>query len=1008
MVTLEPAVARVSSPAFVGRGEELGRLRTGLAAASAGRPGMVLVAGEAGVGKSRLIERFAEQAERSGAEVVVGAAAPLTSGLGALPYGALLQARLIGDQQESGVGGVSDELARVLDELAAQPPAGTQPYGAEAGRGRLFERLSVLLDRLSQQAPLVLVLEDLHWADAGTLDFLAYQLRGLRRQRLLLVGTYRLEDPGERLLGWLAEARRSRLVGWLELARFTQAEVAELLVGLRSGPVDSRVVVEVFDRSEGNAFFAEELYAAGVGTGAKRLPRLLREVLLARVRGLSPAAQRLLAAMAVILSAGPACHPLLSAVLGGPDDELVGALREAIGCGLVQVRPPDELGQEMYGFRHALAQEAVYHELLPGERARLHEACARALSTVPDCPRPRVVRFPGEPAEHWYRAGRPAEALGWTLRAVDAAERLYAYAEAARSCERALQLWDQAPDTAAGTGTDRIGLHMRAARAWENAGDEDRSLPHVDAALGEVDPAADPVRAGLLHQLRSWYHTDVAEVLAAGREAVRLVPAEPPSAERAQVLWAHGRNLATRTSQYTEAEAVLQEALTAARRAGSRPDIARAMASLGYLQAATGRTDAGVALLREACASTGWRAEDGWGLSMAQGLLSETLARANRLDEAARVAMGGWKTQCTNLGLREHRYAYGLLGTTVEALFELGRWADAARICEARAQRPVSVSTVAMQLSVAELEVARGQRDAALARLDDVGQLCPSTPRYRRELGQRRAELLLWLGRPDEAVAEVGLVLDAVAGTGQERLAGWVACQGMRAIADVAELAWARRDPTAAAEVRGAADALIERVTGLAQDPFAAENPLRATAPAERALWEAERCRLAGTPDPACWKAAVEAWQRLGRPYRVAYCRWRQAEALLAAGDTRRAADALRAAHTSAVELGAAPLRAEIESLALRARISLSAAEPRSAAPVRPYDLTDRELAVLRLLAAGQTNREIGQQLFISPKTASVHVTNILRKLAVRDRVQAATVAVRSGLVDLTIPLDEG
>jgi len=133
----------------------------------------------------------------------------------------------------------------------------------------------------------------------------------------------------------------------------------------------------------------------------------------------------------------------------------------------------------------------------------------------------------------------------------------------------------------------------------------------VDAALGAVDPAADPVRAGLLHQLRSWYHTDVAEVLAASREAVRLVPAEPPSAERVQVLWAHGRNLATRTSQYTEAEAVLEEALTAARRAGSRPDIARAMASLGYLQAATGRTDAGVALLREACASTGWRAEDG-------------------------------------------------------------------------------------------------------------------------------------------------------------------------------------------------------------------------------------------------------------------------------------------------------------------------------------------------------------------------------------------------------------
>ena len=1000
MGALEAVVGRASSPIFVGRAAELERLGAGVRAAATARPGMLLISGEAGVGKSRLVERFAEQAELAGAQVALGAAAPLTAGLGAVPYGPLLQARALGDPKEpGGLGWAPEQLARLLDELAAQESAQPRPYGQDAGRGQLFQRLAVLLERFGQQAPLVLVLEDLHWADAGTLDFLAYLLRGLHRQRLLVVGTYRVEDPGEQLLGWLAEARRTRLVGWVELTRFTRGELAELLVGLRGGPVDGHVVAEVFDRSRGNAFFAEELYAAGIGTGVERLPRLLREVLLARVRGLSPAAQRLLAAMAVVLVARPACHNLLLAVLGGPDDELVGALREAIGCGLLQVRPPDEAGEELYDFRHALVQEAVYHELLPAERARLHQACARALSTVSN------VRFPGELAEHWYRAGCPAEALESTLRAIDAAERMYAYAEAARSCERALQLWDQATDTAQRIGTDRVALHMRAARAWENAGEEARSLPHVDAALTEVDPAADPVRAGLLHQLRSWYHTDVAEILAASREAVRLVPAEPPSAARAQVLWALGRNLATRTSQYAEAEAVLKEALTAARQAGSPSDIARAMASLGYLQAATGRSDAGIALLSEACASTGWHAEDAWGLSMAQGLLSDTLTMANRLDEAARVAMRGWKTQCTDLGLREHRYAYGLLGRVVKALFELGRWTDAARIVEARAQQPVSVSTLALQLSMAELEGARGFLDAALARLDQVRRVFQPTPRYRRELGQRRAELLLWLNRPEEALAEVELALDAVTGTGQERLASWVACLGMRALADVAELAWARRDPTAAAEVRAAAVELTERVTGLAHDPFAVENPLRATAPAERSLWEAERSRLTGPPDPTSWQSAVDAWQQLGRPYRTAYCRWRHAEALLAAGDARPAADALRAAHTTVVELGAGPLRAEIKALALRARINLSPTEPAPvSAPVRPFDLTERELSVLRLLAAGHTNREIGRRLFMSPKTASVHVTNILRKLAVRDRVQAATVAVRLGLAE---PVDQ-
>src|SRR5512143_772151 len=266
MGALEPALPRVSSPAFVGRDEELARLHAALQAAAAGRPGMLLVAGEAGVGKSRLIERFAEQ---GGALVSVGGTAPLTAGMCALLYAPLTQAlRALADNpaddREAVPAEQQAELAGVLAELTADAPPRRQPYGPEIGRGRLFERLAVLLDRLGRAGPLVLVLEDLHWADAGTLDFLAYLLRGLRRQRLLLVGTYRLEDPGDRLLSWLAEARRSWLVGWLELARFTRAELAELLVGLRGGPVDGRVVAEIFDRSEGNAFFAEELYAAGI------------------------------------------------------------------------------------------------------------------------------------------------------------------------------------------------------------------------------------------------------------------------------------------------------------------------------------------------------------------------------------------------------------------------------------------------------------------------------------------------------------------------------------------------------------------------------------------------------------------------------------------------------------------------------------------------------------------------------------------------------------------------
>ena len=252
-----------ASPVFVGRDEELSFLHNALRRAAAGRPGMVLVAGEAGVGKSRLAGRFAEQAGRAGTLVAVGGAAPLTGG--ALPYAPLLQAlrALADDHEPAALGGRGGELAGVVAELAGDGPEGEQAYALEVGRGRLFERLRTVLGLLSESVPMLLVLEDLHWADGATLDVLAFVLRTLRGARLLVVGTYRADDPGELLAGWLAETRRWPQVGWLELSRFTRAELAAQLAGLRGGPVDGRVAAEVFYRSQGNPFFAEQLFAAG-------------------------------------------------------------------------------------------------------------------------------------------------------------------------------------------------------------------------------------------------------------------------------------------------------------------------------------------------------------------------------------------------------------------------------------------------------------------------------------------------------------------------------------------------------------------------------------------------------------------------------------------------------------------------------------------------------------------------------------------------------------------------
>ena len=267
----------------------------------------------------------------------------------------------------------------------------------------------------------------------------------------------------------------------------------------------------------------------------------------------------------------------------------------------------------------------------------------------------------------------------------------------------------------------------------------------------------------------------------------------------------------------------------------------------------------------------------------------------------------------------------------------------------------------------------------------------------------------LWLGRPQSALTAVMRTLDTITGTRQEQFAVRLFGLGARALADLAERARARQDPAAVASLHQHGSLLSIRLAEMTQHPFAAGTRMPATADAERAQWDAELTRLDGAADPAAWQAATDAWQRLGRPYPAAYAQWRYADALLTSGaGTDAAAGPLRAAHAAATQLGAAPLRTQIEALARRARIGLIAAEPAPArAPAHPHGLTDREAEVLRLLAAGHTNREIGKQLFISPKTGGVHVTNILRKLAVRDRVQAAAVAVRLGLADPVIPGDD-
>jgi DNA-binding CsgD family transcriptional regulator len=377
--------------------------------------------------------------------------------------------------------------------------------------------------------------------------------------------------------------------------------------------------------------------------------------------------------------------------------------------------------------------------------------------------------------------------------------------------------------------------------------------------------------------------------------------------------------------------------------------------------------------------------------------------QADRLEEAVEVAHLG-REAVLRLGLSGYWHDTFLLGSAAEALFKLGRWDEANRLAQQALAQARSDERLAF-LMIAALEVGRGEFDAAEAHLSTVeDRVLDGSREFTRMYLVLVAELRIWQGRFDAAWEAVEQGLDLVARTDEAR-SGRLVCLGMRALADLAEHGRARHDPARVKKAVHAANALVSRVATMVPNPLVPDAaPVPSTA-AVVALWDGERSRLEGRSDPVRWDVAAAAWSALRRPYPTAYAQYRQAEALLANRAPRaQAAEPLRAAHTVAVRLGATPLRRELELLAQRGRIQLEPpADPAIAVPEAPsaaasLGLTRREAEVLALVAEGRTNRQIGQALFITPKTASVHVSRILAKLGVAGRGEAAAIAHRLGL----------
>jgi DNA-binding CsgD family transcriptional regulator len=970
------------SSAFVGRAVELGRLDAVLDRAGRGSPQVVLLAGDAGVGKTRLLLALADRARGRGMRVLAGGCVEL--GDIGLPYLPLVDAlrELADDPEEArllaGVATTAPGLGRLLPGIE---PAG--PAGDGLDQLQVLDAVRTVLTGLAERAPVVLVLEDLHWADRATRELVAFLARTLRSGRVTLVVSYRSDELHRRhpLRPLLAELVRLPGLERLELAPFTRAELAEHLAAVAGAPLPPEQVESIHARSEGNPFYAEQLLAAGAGNAQAVLPATLAEVLLTRVQGLSEPAQAVLRVAAV--AGHRVSHRLLAGVAGQPEANLETGLHEAVGAGVLIT----DAATGSYAFRHALLQEAVYGDLLPGQQVRLHAAYARRLAADPD-------GTAAELAHHCLASDDLVGALAASVRAAEEAEAVLAPAEALRHLSTTLRLWERVPEPAAAAGMDRVELTLRAAAAASAGGEHRRAASLAQDAAEAAGATEDPAQAARAYErlgMYLFYAGRVEEALDARTRAVELVPTQPPTRLRARVTAAIAQALVN-ARRPAEARFWCDEALVAARSADSADEEADVLNTLGMVE----QYDDPVSACTRFTAARAQAAAAGspeielralYCLAEVSSQLGDLASACAAFDEAAELAERtglGW----SGMGIFLRR-------GQLKARYRTGDWDECERLIAAVPE----LTTLAVADVVAQglgVLVAR-TRPAASVWLRQLAGLGGADPALDRNVAVWEAELASWEGDLEAARSAIrrGLAAaDAVEIFDQALEGAWVAMNGLSVEADRAERARVAGDTATLADATAAGRALLERVRADAEQARGTHLAHDVHVRGRLAKAEAEWTRLQGRSDPARWQAAVDAFS-FGHVYAVARCQWRLAEALAAAGDRDQATTAARAAHTTATRLGAAPLRAALEALARRARLDLGVALP--AGPTLA-GLTARELEVLGLLVEGRSNRQIAEQLFISAKTASVHVTNLLAKLGVHSRLEAAATARRHGL----------
>jgi len=967
---------------FIGRIPDLALLRSALGEVERGDSAAVFMVGESGVGKTRLLATASAQMRAAGAVVLSGACLDIGDASPLHPLRQALRRGTTGEPAGSVAAHAVRELLAVLDGEATSPD----------GAGAVLERVSRGLAAVAGGHTLVLVVDDLQWADRSTRQLLLYLLAGLGGIQLLVLGAVRTEalQGTAPLRQMLSELRRLRSVRVLELSPLGQSETEQLATATAGRPLDPATVDLIWARSGGNPFFVEEL-ARDARDGRVGLSDTLREIVLARVDALPQPARTVVTAVAAAVE--PVEHTLLARVVPLAEGTLIRAARTAVDKRILVA------GEDGYRFQHRLIKEVLEPRLLPGERLRWHRRYAEALSALPGG-QLQNARL----AHHWRLAGQQARALRAAMAAAEEAERLHGLAEAFEHWMDALGLAMELPD-AERAGIDVTMLWQRAAEAGHRCGEHEQALGLLrrPQEYGAEPPSC-------------WLHIRLARYLAAlGRLTEAEVEyeralADPGCTPQDQAtVAAHSAELLLQLGRYADAGKRAYEALDVAREIeDSASSMVLAGAVLGFSQAYLDDPATGLATVREALATAERR---GGPVDVARAYLhlAELLTGPlNELEEGVAVARRG-VAYVERLGLGR-TYGTRLFAVTANGLFRIGGWTEAEElIAAALRHRPSGAEAVELLLARLRMRVGRGALDAAERDLEAIDTLLAAGggARHVLPLLTLRAGLAMWRGRPDVAREAVQRGLDLAASRSDDVwLQAPLVWHGLRAEAE----ARARGIDTDEDAVRRLRD-VAERIS---LDSATAARPVRQAVTGYQEMCSAEISRVEGHSDPAAWERAAAVWEHHNHPYPAAYARLRQAEALFAQRTRNaEAAGVLRAAYRTALRLGARPFIEEIRGLAQRARAPLgddAPAEVAVPAPESPVPaarppaqrvnelaaLTDRELQVLERVAAGDTNREIAESLYISPRTVGVHISHILEKLGIRSRVQATAIYERN------------